>query len=137
MNSFLRTTDLLSRGLDAASLRYDVSANNLANSEVPHFKRTDVNFESELKAALDSEIRAKSAFQMTRTNDRHIPVVQPVDYRSVEPRRVLDYVSTVKANGNNVDSDEEAMLVLKTQMQYQMLAMLQGFEYSQIRSVLK
>ena len=54
MNSFTRSIDLLQRGMDVASLRYQVTANNLANSEVPNFKRSVVNFESELKNALDS-----------------------------------------------------------------------------------
>ena len=55
MNSFTRSVDLLSRAMDVNSLRYQVSANNLANSEVPNFKRSVVNFESELKRAIDSE----------------------------------------------------------------------------------
>ncbi len=55
MNSFTRSIDLLQRGMDVASLRYQVTANNLANSEVPNFKRTVVNFESELKNAFESE----------------------------------------------------------------------------------
>ena len=54
MNSFTRAVDLLQREMDVTSLRYQVSANNLANSEVPNFKRSEVNFESELKRALDS-----------------------------------------------------------------------------------
>lgn len=55
MNSFTRTVDLLHRALDVNALRYEVTANNLANAEVPGFKRTDVNFEAELKRALDSQ----------------------------------------------------------------------------------
>ena len=59
MNSFTRSIDLLQREMDVTSLRYQVTANNLANSEVPNFKRSTVNFESELKRALDSEKNAK------------------------------------------------------------------------------
>ena len=47
MNSFTRSIDLLQREMDVTSLRYQVTANNLANSEVPNFKRSTVNFESE------------------------------------------------------------------------------------------
>ena len=53
MNSFTRAVDLLQREMDVTSLRYQVSANNLANSEVPNFKRSEVNFESELKRAFE------------------------------------------------------------------------------------
>ena len=125
INSFQKTVDLLHRALDVNALRYTVSANNLANSEIPDFKRTSVNFETELKHALDSEKRAAGQSDGV------------IDYRSVSPRRVLDYMTTAKANGNNVDAEEEAMNILKIQMQYQLLSQMTGFQYSQVQSVLK
>ena len=137
MNSFTRTTDLLHRSMDVASLRYAVSANNLSNSGVPDFKRTQVNFESELKLALDSEKNAKGQFQLAVSDDRHIKSDGVIDYRTVQPRRVLDYTTTAKANGNNVDPEQEAMDLLRIQLNYQMLTQLQSFEFSQAQSVLK
>ena len=137
INSFQKTVDLLHRALDVNALRYTVSANNLANSEIPDFKRTSVNFETELKHALDSEKRAAGQFQLTVTNPNHIKSDGVIDYHSVSPRRVLDYTTTAKANGNNVDAEEEAMTILKIQMQYQLLSQMTGFQYSQVQSVLK
>jgi flagellar basal-body rod protein FlgB len=137
MNTFSRAVDLLHRGMDADTLRYQVSANNMANSEVPNFKRTTVNFESELKRAFESEEAAKDGFQLTRTDDRHIALNEPYDYREVQPRRVLDYTTTSKANGNNVDAEAEAMLVLQTQMQYKLLSQLSNFEFSQVNTAMK
>ena len=137
INSFQKTVDLLHRALDVNALRYTVSANNLANSEIPDFKRTSVKFETELKHALDSEKRAAGQFQLTVTNPSHIKSDGGIDYRSVSPRRVLDYTTTAKANGNNVDAEEEAMTILKIQMQYQLLSQMTGFQYSQVQSVLK
>lgn len=133
MNSFTRSVDLLHRAMDASTLRYEVSANNLANSEVPNFKRTSVNFESQLKRALESEKNAGDAFQMTVTDPRHIASEPVMDYRSVEPRHVTDYLTTSKANGNNVDAEQEAMEILKTQLNYQLLTQMQAFEFSQIK----
>lgn len=136
INSFQKTVDLLHRALDVNALRYTVSANNLANSEIPDFKRTSVNFETELKHALISK-RAAGQFQLAVTDPRHIKSDGVIDYRSVSPRRVLDYTTTAKANGNNVDAEEEAMTILKIQMQYQLLSQMTGFQYSQVQSVLK
>ena len=62
MNSFTRSVDLLQRALDVNTLRYQVSANNIALADVPNYKRTAVNFESELKKAFESEEKAKNAF---------------------------------------------------------------------------
>ncbi len=137
MNSFSRSIDLLQREMNVANLRYQVSANNLANSEVPNFKRSTVNFESELKRAFDSEEAAKNSFQLTTTDSRHIQVNVPYDYREVEPRRVLDYTSTAKANGNNVDAEYEANNILQIQMQYRLLTQLTDFEFDQVNTAMK
>lgn len=123
--------------MDATSLRYNVSANNLANSEVPNFKRTTVNFESELRRAFESEEKAKNAFQLTRTDPRHISLYEPYDYRDVKPCRVLDWTTTAKANGNNVDAETEANNILQIQMQYRLLTQLTNFEFSQLNTVMK
>jgi len=137
MNSFTKTTDLVHRAMDANTLRYSVAANNLANSGVPNFKRSDVNFESELKRALDSETNAQGQFQLATTDDRHIKSNDVIDYRTITPRKVLDYTTTSKANGNNVDPEQEAMNLLRIQLNYQMLTQVESFEFSQAQSVLK
>ena len=137
MNSFTRSIDLLQREMDVTSLRYQVSANNLANSEVPNFKRSVVNFESELKNALDSEEIAKNSFKLTTTNDRHIQINTPYDYREIEPRRVVDYTTQAKANGNNVDAETEANNILQIQMQYRLLTQLTSFEFEQVNVAMK
>lgn len=133
MSSFSRSVDLLHRAMDASTLRYQVSANNLANSEVPNFKRTSVSFESELKRAIESERNSKDAFQMTTTHEGHIQSEGFQNYQDVEPRRVTDYLTTSKANGNNVDAEQEAMDILKTQLNYQLLTQMQAFEFSQVK----
>ena len=137
LNSFTRSIDLLQREMDVTSLRYQVTANNLANSEVPNFKRSNVNFESELKRAFESEEASKTAFKLNTTNDRHIQINVPIDYKTVEPRRVLDYTTSAKANGNNVDAETEANNILQIQMQYRMLTQLTSFEFEQVNTAMK
>ncbi len=137
MNSFTRSVDLLSRAMDVNSLRYQVSANNIANAEVPNYKRQEVNFESELKKAFESEKDTEHRFNLTRTDDRHIQLDEPYDYRDVEPRRVTDWTSTANANGNNVDAESEAMNIMKIQLNYRLLAQLENFEFSQVKTAMK
>ncbi|MBO6220217.1 MAG: flagellar basal body rod protein FlgB [Treponema sp.] len=137
MNTFTRSVDLLSRAMDVNSLRYQVSANNIANAEVPNYKRQEVNFESELKRAFDSEKDADHRFQLTRTDERHIQLDEPYDWRSVEPRRVTDWATTANANGNNVDPEVEAMNIMKIQLNYRLLAQLENFEFSQVKTAMK
>ena len=44
--------DVLDKAADAAYIRNDVLANNIANDSTPNYKRQDVQFESILQASL-------------------------------------------------------------------------------------
>ncbi len=134
--TFGKTVDILHRSMDVAVLRRQVIADNIANADVPNFKRSVVNFEAALKKALESETQ-RPALEMTTTDPRHIPSFRPVDYRSVEPRRVLDYLSTAKNNGNNVDAEEELMASVENQLMYSLMTQAANFEFAQVNSVLK
>ena len=136
MNSFTRSVDLIQRALDVNTLRYSVAANNMANADVPNFKRTSVNFESQLKKAFESEEKARNAFELKTTEPYHIKINNVIEYKTVEPQRVVDYASTEKANGNNVNVENEAMDIVKIQMQYKMLTMLESFEFSQVKTAM-
>ena len=136
MNTFARTIDLLHRAMDASTVRRQVIANNIANADVPNFKRSVVNFESELKRALESENK-RPALEINMTHERHFPNFKERDYRDVQIRRVLDYVSSYNNNGNNVDPEQEVMLYTQNQMAYMLYAQAANFEYSQINQVLR
>ena len=136
MNTFARTVDLLHRAMDASTVRRQVIANNIANADTPYFKRSVVNFESELKKALESEKR-RPALELNLNNERHIPNWKARDYRDVQIRRVLDYTSTYNNNENNVDPEQEVMLELQNQMAYTLFAQAAQFEFSQINQVLR
>lgn len=137
MNTFTKSVELLHRAMDVSTLRYQVSANNIANSEVPNFKRQVVNFEGELKRAFESEADTEHQFQLKRTDSRHIALEVPYDWRNVEPRRVTDYTTTTKANGNNVNAETEAQHILQIQMQYRLLTQLQSFEFNQVKTAMR
>jgi flagellar basal-body rod protein FlgB len=95
-----------------------------------------VNFESELRRALDTE-RQRPALELRRTHPLHINDWEPRDYRDVEPRRVLDYLSQSNNNGNNVDPEEEFNLLLKNQLRYMLLSHSTAFEFGQVNLVLR
>ncbi len=135
-NDFSKTVDILQRAMDASLIRRDVISNNMANADVPNFKRSVVNFESELKRALNSE-KERPALELTLTDPKHIPNWRERDYRDVQPRRVLDYVTTAKNNGNNVDPEEEMMNAMQNQLMYTLMAQAETFEFGQVNLVLR
>jgi flagellar basal-body rod protein FlgB len=134
--NFGKTVELLHRAMDVTTLRRQVIADNIANSEVPNFKRSTVNFESSLKKALESE-ELEPVLPMDTTDPRHIKSWQSVDWRGVEPRRVLDYLTTSKNNGNNVDAEQEMMDSLSNQLLYTLQSQAIAFEYNQVNLVLR
>lgn len=135
-NSFGRTLDVLHRSMDVSRLRNDVIADNIANAETPNFKRTVVNFESQLKYALDEAARPPR-FRAALTDDRHIPFSRVPDYRDVLPRRYTDYWTNVKNNGNNVDIEEESMNLLNTQLSYQNMTRAVSDQFTRVNLVLR
>ena len=136
MSNFARTLDLLNRAMDVSMLRDRVYADNLANKDVPGFKRSEVNFEAELEKALNSQ-NYKPSFEMAQTDSMHISNWNQLDYQKVEPRRVLDYLSSYNNDGNNVDPEHEFNLILKNQLRYTLYAQAMAFEYNQVNIVLR
>ena len=132
---FGKNLEILTREMDVSVLRRDVIANNVANADTPNFKRSVVNFESQLKRALDSE--KMTPFPQYLTNNRHIVFDKPMDWQSVGPRRVLDYLTEAKNNGNNVDIEEEGMDSLNNQLLYTTLAQVVSSEFQRVNIVLR
>jgi flagellar basal-body rod protein FlgB len=132
---FGKNLEILTREMDVSVLRRDVIANNVANADTPNFKRSVVNFESQLKRALDSETAER--FPQYLTDRRHIVFDKPMDWRDVSPRRVLDYLTEAKNNGNNVDIEEEGMESLNNQLLYTTLAEVVSSEFARVNIVLK
>lgn len=135
-SSLGRRLDILHRTMDASILRQNVIANNIANANTPNFKRSEVNFESRLAYALESSAR-EPRFRERLTHERHIPFHQPLDYRDVRPRRVLDYTTTSKNNNNNVDIEVESMNLLSNQLAYQMMTRSVADSFARINLVLR
>ena len=135
-NEFGKTMDILHRTMDVSMIRQQVLADNIANADTPNFKRSTVNFEAELKRALDSE-KSRPRVKTTVTDPRHITNDRVRNYRNVEPRRVLDYLSTTDNNGNNVDIEQESMRILQNQLRYNLMTRSVSDHFTRINMVLR
>jgi flagellar basal-body rod protein FlgB len=135
-NQFGKTMDILHRTMDVSMIRQQVLADNIANADTPNFKRSTVNFEAELKRALDSE-KSRPRVKTAVTDPRHITNDRVRNYRNVEPRRVLDYLSTSDNNGNNVDIEQESMLLLQNQLRYNLMTRSVSDHFTRINMVLR
>lgn len=134
-SNFGKSLEILQRSMDVATIRRRVISDNLANADTPNFKRSDINFESELKRALNSE--KSSNMDGAMTNSRHISFNKPMDWQQVQPRRVLDYLTSTDNNGNNVDVEVESMAALKNQLSYNLMTSAVANHFSQISMVVR
>ncbi|MCR9144430.1 MAG: flagellar basal body rod protein FlgB [bacterium] len=134
----MRTLAMLEQGLDAATLRRKVIANNIANVDVPHFKRSEVVFEAELKRAVDHEKFVKAdPLPMRTTHDAHFEVRRHESFRDVAPRTHMDYLSTMRNDGNNVDMEDEVAKLTRNQLQYSLMVDRFGGTYRLMNSLIR
>ncbi|MDR3237736.1 MAG: flagellar basal body rod protein FlgB [Spirochaetia bacterium] len=117
-SGLMRTNYLLERGLDTESVRRKVIANNIANAEVPHFKRSEVNFESEIKRVIAGNSNPDNKLPALMEHQKHIPFYTERDIRSVDPRINFDYNTTALNDGNNVDIEKEMVDAAQNLMRY-------------------
>ncbi|WP_339218316.1 flagellar basal body rod protein FlgB [Paenibacillus sp. FSL H8-0332] len=103
----------LQGGLDAATKRQSVLANNVANNDTPNFKRSDVSFESFLK---DQESGLKPTLGAKVSDSRHFRFGTVTG----TPAAVVstDEITSMNNNGNNVDMDREQALSAENQLRY-------------------
>lgn len=120
---FMKTQDLLERGLNNSMVKRKVISDNIANADVPNFKRSEVTFEANLKKAIESEkTEAEKAVPTKITDDRHFEFSKPMDYKEVKSKINIDYLTTMRADGNNVDVEKEVVQASQNQMQYSIMA---------------
>lgn len=114
MAGFLESSivSLLERGLNTASLRHQVIADNLANVDTPGYKRKEIAFEDELTAAL---LRDKQKMAGVAHHPKHIPI-DNLSLDNVKPQ-ILEQSSEIYRNDqNNVDVEQEMARLAKNSL---------------------
>lgn len=127
-----RTTDLLTKGLDAAQLRQDTIANNIANVDTPGFKASHVEFESYMQEALKQD----DGFQAKTTRDKHIQFGGNDDAMDVQPAVIRDESTSMRLDGNNVDIDQQMTDMAKNTIYYNTIVMKLNGELSRLKLVI-
>lgn len=95
-------SQVLASALDGVTTRQQVIADNIANVDTPGFRSTSIDFETQLKAAINDGDFSSGA--------------------AVDPGVIATPTDTpVGANGNNVDLRKETLAAMQSQYQYQIL----------------
>ncbi len=136
-SGLMKTNYLLEKGLDVELLRKNVIANNIANVDVPHFKRSEVNFESQLKRVITAKYDENNRLPAKMTDTLHIPFYIGKDIKSVSPRIHLDYSTTYRNDGNNVDIEKESVDASKNQMRYNAYVTMLNENFKMLKMVMR
>ncbi len=123
---------LREKTLDAAWLRNEVIAQNIANVDTPGYKKSTVAFEEYLDNVMDS-----GSFKGNTTDSRHIPIGKnDADKVSIRVTQKYENLST-RLDGNNVDIETEMADLAKNNIRYNTLVQSVNKEYTRLRSVIK
>ena len=120
MNNVFATNDLISQALQASQLRNSVISHNIANVDVPGFRRGIVEFESMFKEEID---------RATREGDR--------EFREVEPTVNFNGMDLPHRNdGNNVDIEVEMVSLYQNSARFEAMSVSLMNNYRRINAVL-
>jgi flagellar basal-body rod protein FlgB len=92
------TQQVLEQAMAGSAAREQVLANNIANADTPNFTRSDLDFQSQLRAALENGTAGLGSL-------------------TYSPQ--VDSASPVQADGNNVNIDTEMSSMSQNALQYQ------------------
>lgn len=119
--------NVLDKAADAAWIRNEVLANNIANATTPGYKRQDVEFEAELKRALGNS-RYKSM------DDK----VGDLKTNRLNPRTYTDSANfSYRLDKNNVDIETENVTLAANQLRYNGLIDSMNHEFKNLQIVSK
>ena len=112
---FSKNIQLLEKMLDYTALRQRTIAHNIANVNTPGFRQSDVEFDGELKKALESR--------------KGLSRLQPEVYKpDIAPKR---------SDGNNVDIDAEIGKLAENALRYRIYAHLISRRLRGIKDAIK
>ncbi len=138
-SGMMRTNYLLEKSLDVETLRRKVISNNISNVDVPHFKRSEVDFESELKRVIrqNEEAAGNQKYPSLLSNSKHIPFYIAKNIKNVQPRINLDYSTSYRNDGNNVDIEKEMVDASKNLMRYNSFISSMNHNYKMLKIAMR
>ena len=133
LGKIFNQVDTLGRGLDAAWMRNQVIAQNIANVNTPGYKSKRVDFEDAFAKAL----RGESGFRGRRTRDRHLIMGASESLSSVKPIVAENSHYTMRMDGNNVDIDQEETALAENTIRYDVFTAKLNAEFVRLKMAVR
>lgn len=130
LNNIIGNTKYLEKALDGTWMRHMAINQNIANADTPKYKKISVEFEDQLKNAIN---KGKESLHIT--NEKHIPYSGYKKNYSPEIVKHNNY--SYRFDGNNVNIDVEQANLAKNTIMYNALAQSVTDEYEKIKNVIR
>lgn len=129
----------MEHALHGLNARTKAISNNIANVNTPGYKKQTVEFETELKKALegttDQNNRKFNDIPLDRTHEKHI------GNRIRELQELIDGTGVKQEdyflNGNNINIDQEMTELTKTGLKYKGVANMTKRHFENMRSIIR
>lgn len=122
-------TNILDKAADASWMRENVITNNIANIDIPGYKRQDVDFESVLQKAL-GKTKYSSLDKKVRELNQDLGKLTTTSYTDA-----ANY--SYRLDRNNVDENTENAELASESLRYQLLTTAITNNFSRMQTVLK
>ena len=116
------TRQLVYKSLDANATRNRAISQNIANVMTPDYKRKEVNFEDQIREAMDKKVAGVT------DQDGQIPINRGMDLSKIKPEVYEPNDPTKPGEVNNVDIDIENAKMAENQIQYEFNIRFASFE---------
>lgn len=138
------TSDVVGKSLDGLALRHTAIASNLANVDTPGYKKKDVSFEDQLRAAMEArqadgpaQARNDRPLPMRASRPAHLALdAVPDSLAQVQPQMSERDQDTFRNDGNGVDVEGEMVSLARNTERYLALSNLQSRIFRSTRTVI-
>ncbi|MBN1478098.1 flagellar basal body rod protein FlgB [Candidatus Sumerlaeota bacterium] len=114
--------------LDVRSLRQEVLASNLANSDTPGFRAVDVDFEATMREMVERMDRADAASAASTTPSRSL--MDALTLRA-------DDSTSIGNSQNSVDVDQQLSHLEENALMFQVTAQIMARRFQSLRNVIE
>jgi flagellar basal-body rod protein FlgB len=125
---FEQTVSGLHKAMDLSWRKGNVIASNIANAETPRYRASELDFGKELEKAF----AATTDSQLVRTDTNHMELS-----RNEGAKLRADLSGITKADGNNVDIDQQMSSLMSNSSDFSNAVQLMKYKFQLYRSSIR
>ncbi|MEK3687058.1 flagellar basal body rod protein FlgB [Paenibacillus sp. FSL R10-2736] len=120
--------------LNVLNVRHRAIAENIANADTPNYKKKTVEFQEELRRAIQND--TQDDLEIKQTHHKHLQT-KDAGAPLIPYRMITNNHTAMNNNGNNVDMDMEMAKLAENQLMYNYVADRVSGHYSKIRTLIQ